>query len=151
MPRHPVHAATFPQVRQGIDVVELRGFEPLTFSLRTRRATNCATAPLPTGRTRSEQKTYHPADVAPESALPWARVSGADRTLLRAGVCLGRCGCLLDQPTVLLGAPGRPGTRGPEVDGADGARDAGLADVGGQGDRQRVPQRLAVRGAHRHR
>ena len=26
-------------------VVELRGFEPLTFSLRTRRATNCATAP----------------------------------------------------------------------------------------------------------
>ena len=28
-----------------IDGVELRGFEPLTFSLRTRRATNCATAP----------------------------------------------------------------------------------------------------------
>jgi hypothetical protein len=27
------------------EVVELRGFEPLTFSLRTRRATNCATAP----------------------------------------------------------------------------------------------------------
>ena len=26
-------------------VVELRGFEPLAFSLRTRRATNCATAP----------------------------------------------------------------------------------------------------------
>ena len=26
-------------------LVELRGFEPLTFSLRTRRATNCATAP----------------------------------------------------------------------------------------------------------
>jgi hypothetical protein len=25
--------------------VELRGFEPLTFSLRTRRATNCAIAP----------------------------------------------------------------------------------------------------------
>jgi site-specific DNA recombinase len=25
--------------------VELRGFEPLAFSLRTRRATNCATAP----------------------------------------------------------------------------------------------------------
>ena len=25
--------------------VELRGLEPLTFSLRTRRATNCATAP----------------------------------------------------------------------------------------------------------
>ena len=27
-------------------LVELRGFEPLTFSLRTRRATNCATAPV---------------------------------------------------------------------------------------------------------
>ncbi len=27
--------------------VELRGFEPLTFSLRTRRATNCAIAPCP--------------------------------------------------------------------------------------------------------
>ena len=26
-------------------MVELRGFEPLTFSLRTRRATNCAIAP----------------------------------------------------------------------------------------------------------
>ena len=32
--------------RDGVfSVVELRGFEPLTFSLRTRRATNCATAP----------------------------------------------------------------------------------------------------------
>lgn len=27
-------------------LVELRGFEPLTFSMRTRRATNCATAPV---------------------------------------------------------------------------------------------------------
>src|SRR5690349_12954656 len=39
--------------------VELRGFEPLTFSLRTRRATNCATAPsaeekLPPDLTLSE-------------------------------------------------------------------------------------------------
>ncbi len=31
----PVHAV----------LVEVRGFEPLTFSLRTRRATNCATPP----------------------------------------------------------------------------------------------------------
>lgn len=31
-------------------LVELRGFEPLTFSLRTRRATNCATAPRSTAR-----------------------------------------------------------------------------------------------------
>ena len=40
-------------------LVELRGFEPLTFSLRTRRATNCATAPkcsdrLPPPSTRLE-------------------------------------------------------------------------------------------------
>jgi hypothetical protein len=28
-------------------LVELRGFEPLASSLRTRRATNCATAPEP--------------------------------------------------------------------------------------------------------
>ena len=37
--------APFPQVGDGARLVELRGFEPLTFSLRTRRATNCATAP----------------------------------------------------------------------------------------------------------
>jgi hypothetical protein len=29
----------------GVPAVELRGFEPRTFSMRTRRATNCATAP----------------------------------------------------------------------------------------------------------
>ena len=33
------------RLQQTILVVELRGFEPLTFSLRTRRATNCAIAP----------------------------------------------------------------------------------------------------------
>ena len=35
------------RVRAVVDgvLVELRGFEPLAFSLRTRRATNCATAP----------------------------------------------------------------------------------------------------------
>ncbi len=36
--------------------VELRGIEPLTFSLRTRRATNCATAPSPLAERRTE---YH--------------------------------------------------------------------------------------------
>ncbi len=36
------------QIVTGVHVlhlVELRGIEPLTFSMRTRRATNCATAP----------------------------------------------------------------------------------------------------------
>ena len=45
------HEAASPRERQRprsatwAFLVELRGFEPLTFSLRTRRATNCATAP----------------------------------------------------------------------------------------------------------
>src|SRR6185312_10894861 len=30
-----------------VRVVELRGIEPLTYSMRTSRATNCATAPVP--------------------------------------------------------------------------------------------------------
>ena len=48
--------ATFGLARRGFGV-ELRGFEPLTFSLRTRRATNCAIAPLTGGRAIS--RTYH--------------------------------------------------------------------------------------------
>lgn len=43
--RIPRMIRAFAQVTRGISLVELRGFEPLTFSLRTRRATNCATAP----------------------------------------------------------------------------------------------------------
>jgi hypothetical protein len=38
--------------------VELRGLEPLTFSLRTRRATNCAIAPQ-TAWGRSARRLYH--------------------------------------------------------------------------------------------
>jgi len=41
------------------NVVELRGFEPLAFSLRTRRATNCATAPCVN---RKGTKAPHPAN-----------------------------------------------------------------------------------------
>ena len=40
LPRHQAG-----QVSIFSSYVELRGFEPLTFSLRTRRATNCAIAP----------------------------------------------------------------------------------------------------------
>ena len=39
-------------------MVELRGLEPLTFSLRTRRATNCAIAPQ-TAWGRSARRLYH--------------------------------------------------------------------------------------------
>jgi hypothetical protein len=42
---NPASPSAYAQVRRGFSEVELRGFEPLTFSLRTRRATNCATAP----------------------------------------------------------------------------------------------------------
>ncbi len=46
-----------PTVRR---MVELRGFEPLTFSLRTRRATNCATAP---------ERQDHPGAVGKDTTL----------------------------------------------------------------------------------
>src|SRR5690242_19665379 len=60
-PRNPRLSGPFGLVRRGFPVVELRGFEPLTFSLRTRRATNCATAPragyrLTPRRTRSRNR-----------------------------------------------------------------------------------------------
>ena len=50
-------------------VVELRGFEPLTFSMRTRRATNCAIAP-DTGSTRYQSQ---PAGRKPRGYCPAAR------------------------------------------------------------------------------
>jgi hypothetical protein len=55
-----------PQVRATcgffVVLVELRGFEPLTFSLRTRRATNCATAPCASRRDAKihERSAAHP-------------------------------------------------------------------------------------------
>ena len=41
-----------------LHLVELRGLEPLTFSLRTRRATDCAIAPR-IGVGRSARRLYH--------------------------------------------------------------------------------------------
>ena len=43
--RHAERKRPAPSVSTGHLCVELRGIEPLTFSMRTRRATNCATAP----------------------------------------------------------------------------------------------------------
>ena len=50
-------------------VVELRGFEPRTFSLRTRRATNCATAPKcgPHDNTRRHPSRTTPGPAATRS------------------------------------------------------------------------------------
>ena len=71
-------------------LVELRGFEPLTFSLRTRRATNCATAPGPASRPEARWETLAPADRAdrigahrPADQLPTAR-SGVSSPSWRA-------------------------------------------------------------------
>ncbi|GAA4884649.1 recombinase family protein [Saccharopolyspora cebuensis] len=44
-PASPAETASKGAVRTMTNLVELRGIEPLTFSMRTRRATNCATAP----------------------------------------------------------------------------------------------------------
>jgi hypothetical protein len=41
---HATHKSTITRLTT---LVELRGFEPLASSLRTKRATNCATAPEP--------------------------------------------------------------------------------------------------------
>jgi hypothetical protein len=41
--------------------VELRGIEPLTYSMRTSRATNCATAPMsPSGTDETLAVAYWP-------------------------------------------------------------------------------------------
>jgi hypothetical protein len=47
-----------------VERVELRGFEPLASSMRTRRATNCATAPCGTLRGYTEDCCL------PESSCP---------------------------------------------------------------------------------
>ena len=55
---------------EAFNSVELRGFEPLTFSLRTRRATNCAIAPqaktsvTPVGGTPEREGLLHPCRAA---------------------------------------------------------------------------------------
>jgi site-specific DNA recombinase len=46
----PAETAPKGTVRTMTNLVELTGFEPVTFSMRTRRATNCATAPRDPGR-----------------------------------------------------------------------------------------------------
>ncbi len=59
-------AAVFRKVGRRSSVVELRGLEPLTFSLRTRRATNCATAPDPrSGLRRAARTTRNFSTAAP--------------------------------------------------------------------------------------
>src|SRR6476659_7277987 len=62
--------------------VELRGFEPLTFSLRTRRATNCATAPRCEG-TITPRRPAYPIDPHPRRS--WWIVGTQRRESTTAG------------------------------------------------------------------
>ena len=71
-------------------LVELRGFEPLTFSLRTRRATNCATAPVRRRATRWETLAPDP------RALPIG--PGRVRNRRRGGPSPRRGGCARPGP-----------------------------------------------------
>ena len=64
----------FPSQR-GFLLVEHRGFEPLTFSLRTRRATNCANAP--TTRLR-----YHTLATPRHTTHDWAKTSSIPKANL---------------------------------------------------------------------
>ena len=68
--------------------VELRGFEPLTFSLRTRRATSCAIAPC---RFRGTSKSYttparRPKTDRPPAYSPTARGSPSSSETRSAGL-----------------------------------------------------------------
>ena len=125
----------FPLVGRGSGVVELRGFEPLTFSLRTRRATNCATAP---GRrsNRREQKRYHPPDRYPNRPRNASGADGAVRLGLLRGSRLRvvRLG-LRGDPGVLDGVAGGPGPGLTEVDGANRPPGLRLRDVRRKRDR----------------
>ena len=62
-------------VNDGLRWVELRGLEPLTFSLRTRRATDCAIAPR-IGVGRSASRLYHRQAEAIWRASPPASAGG---------------------------------------------------------------------------
>jgi hypothetical protein len=62
-------------VRARLWMVELRGLEPLTFSLRTRRATDCAIAPR-IGVGRSAPRLYHRQAEATWRASPPASAGG---------------------------------------------------------------------------
>ena len=86
--KEPRMTGTVLPSQRGFLLVEHRGFEPLTFSLRTRRATNCANAPTTrlryhiratraTGATQSTRTSS-----APDSSCSLATSSRAVRMSL---------------------------------------------------------------------
>src|SRR6476660_1492594 len=111
--------------------VELRGLEPLTFSLRTRRATSCAIAPRIDGPISTET-------LPPSSRGRLARfvASGIDR-----GVCRSRRSvrCYRDFRTRRDGH-GRTG----KVNGPDGPGSKRLGNISRHGDRDGIPERARL-------
>jgi hypothetical protein len=84
-------SCSFRAGQRGFRVVELRGFEPLTFSLRTRRATNCATAPdaaVDHGETAQPNRTLAPGQAGPKR-------SGVRRPGPLTDLIAGRLTCLV--------------------------------------------------------
>ena len=134
--------------------VELRGFEPLTFSLRTRRATNCATAPWPCDQVARRPSAGQKIPVGAGAfrigtALGRGRPAGQPPTARSRCCSVGRHrgGGLGHE-----GAVGRVAARarrrraraGRWCAPSGGAR---LGDVRREGHRQRVPQRAGARSA----
>ena len=142
--RTPPLLRRFLQVRRGSRVVELRGFEPLTFSLRTRRATNCATAPERRSN-RRETKRYHPRERLPNRPRqePTARRGGLHGLAL-PGLLGSAAWAAISVSAAVCPEVQVPGSPRSMVRTVRCARR--LGDVRRQGDRQRVPQRAAVLG-----
>ena len=131
-------------------MVELRGFEPLTFSLRTRRATNCATAP---GPDRSPGEPSATQKIPPGAGAFRIRTAGrrARRRVASLRRSRGMRRGLGHQRAVGGVAPGARDAGLEQVDGADRAVRPRLGDVRRQRHRQRVPQRPGVGGRRRRR
>ena len=99
-------------------LVELRGFEPLTFSLRTRRATNCATAPCASRRVAKIHERCGGDRIAPRVPRIRAQAPLARRALV--GLARGPGGLLggAGEGRVGVGVAARPHAGGVEVDRA---------------------------------
>ena len=126
----PTPASTDVRCSSTSEIVELRGFEPLTFSLRTRRATNCAIAPG-AQRARTTLALRRRRFISDASLTDRATLVPVVRDLIGKRLS-GHRNCA-----------GRRHGRG-QVDGADGSRRQRLGHIGRGGDRDRIPQRAGT-------
>jgi hypothetical protein len=87
-----------PLVRCHLHSVELRGLEPLTFTLRTRRATDCAIAPR-IGVGRSARRLYHrQAEAIWRDSAPASAGGGSDAEPGASAVTGPSCRAEVDPP-----------------------------------------------------